>query len=515
MKTGAKTQGEKRFIFGLDREKIEKLIRGTAIAFALNHILVSVWVIVYNIGVPSARGLDKIYAGLVLAEIVLLMVYIVMNETGAKQKIYGLFKAYFTKDQLLLGLLPLIYYVCLVYYAATEGIPNPEDNFKNFMDCLINVFVIYPLGRYYFKHKIPRTLEIIIHILMIGITCYIVYVLYNVFNGVVLTTYFRGKIGMMKQDFGNGTEYHLQINSHHNTTGAFSALFTLLSVSMAVWKKGIFRILYLVIAFIHSIVLVLSNSRSTFLSGCVFLALLAGVVVYFVIKHKWIDKRVLRWIISLIVVIGFFFILVTLRNSVFWIYGKCTGTGMVEQALNVSENVGPSDTAVTTEALSRDLEVSNLMGREIIWGCAITGMVMNNRNLLIGVTPCGTGSVIYELSNGRFPVYTHNQILEIGLGLGVPAMMVFVLWLVLLANRCVMIGFADETRMGVRHKCVPLLVLFLVMFNMFEAILFFSNTFVGGVFMLTSAWCFEAARFGSVAKDGRFLGVFMQRKESN
>jgi len=413
----------------------------------------------------------------------------------------------------LLSFLPVWYIVSLyVNFLFDENVIN-EANMKYLLDIIINVFIIYPLGRYYFKNRFSKLLEIVLHVIILGITCYIIYVLYHIFQGEVLTTYFRGKIGMMKLEFGDHIEYHLQVNSHHNTTGAFSALFTLISVSMAVWKRGVFGIIYMVAGFLHSVVLILSNSRSTFLSGCIFLALLFGVIAFFTIKHKWTDKKLLRWLLATTIVVVSFIFLVTMRNSVYWIYEKCTSTQIAEKSVKIDGYKDIATEAIATQDISRDMDVSNLMGREIIWACAINGMVMNNQNLLVGVTPIGTGSVINNLSNGQFPVYTHNQVLEIGLGLGLPAMLILIFWLVLLANRCTMIGFAPEERMGLIQKCIPLLVLFLVMFNMFEAILFFYNTFVGGVFMLTAGWCFEAARFGSVAENKRFMGVFMRRKE--
>ncbi|MCQ2495191.1 MAG: O-antigen ligase family protein [Lachnospiraceae bacterium] len=512
MKEKSKEHGEKRFLFGLDRPKIEKLIHITSVVAAINHIMVSVWVIIYNIGVPSARGLDIYLCLFLIAELLLLFYYIRSHEETWKQSIKALFKSYFTKDQLLLSFLPVWYAMSLVVTLLLDGSIKNEDNLKFLLDIIINVFVIYPIGRYYFKNRISKLLEIVLHIVVIGMTCYIIYVLFHVFRGEVLTTYFRGKIGVLRLDCVDHIEYHLQVNSHHNTTGAFAALFTLISICMSVWKQGFFRIIYLCAAFIHGIALILSNSRSTFLSACVFITLLLGVIIFFSVKHRFKDGKLVRGVITLVLVIAVFILLIMLRKAVFRIYESCTSIQITENVVIdgsrdvISESVG-------VENISRDLDVSNLMGREYIWAYAVEGMVISNRNLLVGVTPVGVGSVIYELSNGQFSVYSHNQILEIGLGLGAPAMIIFVFWLILLANRCTMIGFASEERMNLMQRCIPLIVLFLVMFNMFEAILFFYNTFVGGVFMLTAGWCFEAARFGNVAENRRFMGILMRRKK--
>jgi len=98
MKEKGKEHGEKRFLFGLDRHKIEKLIHITSVVAAINHIMVSVWVIIYNIGVPSARGLDIYLCLFLIAELLLLFYYIRSHEETWKQSIKALFKRYFTKD---------------------------------------------------------------------------------------------------------------------------------------------------------------------------------------------------------------------------------------------------------------------------------------------------------------------------------------------------------------------------------------------------------------------------------
>lgn len=505
--------GEKRFLFNLNREKIEKMILYTAMILALNHIFVAIWVAIYNIGVPSIRSLDDYLTGALVAEILLLLLYLKKNDNECRKSINVILKRYFTKDQILLGILPFLYIVSFAVNTALDGVVRHEENFRYIFDMFLNVFVFYPIGRYFVKKKLPKVFEIIVHILILGITCYIVYILFNVFNGVTITTFFRGKIGMTYIDFSDHVEYHLQINSHHNTSGAFAASFMLISLCMTVWKRGILRILYLLSAFVHCVTLILTNSRSTFISGCSFVAILIGIMFFYMIKHKVVGKKILRWLVTVIVVIATFLLLCSLRKTVFAVCEKCTNIRIENKNdMELSQSSIADDQTSENGTMARDLAITNLLGREKIWSSAITGTIMNNRNLFFGVTPAGVPSLVADMSKGEYFVYTHNEIIEMGTALGLPALLVFIVWLILLANRCVIIGFAEENKLGLGEKLVPMLVLFLVMFNMMEAILFWYNTFIGGFFMLVSGWCYEAVRSCRVANTKRVFGYFATHK---
>lgn len=483
----------RKWIFGLNTEKLKKLICYTSFVLGINHLFISIWVSIYNIGVPSARGLDLWLLGALAMEVALLFIYVVQNDSDIG--IRGIIKSYFTKDQVLISLIPCLVVISLTINYFLDGYLKYDVNFKYLLDISINVFVIYPLGRFCVKNRIPKAFEIVLHIIIIGITVYIAYILFNVFNDKVITTFFRGKIGMMKLEIGiDYYEYHLQINSHHNTTGAFAGAFTIISVCMAMWKKSWLRIVYIIAIVIHGVTLILANSRSTFLAASIFGSLIMGITVFYYAKNKWRSKRVIKWILFTIAVILVFLLLINIRKNVFTLYERCTNTlhnDNYGEGTNIEEK---EEQIENVENLARNLDVSNLMGREIIWTCAVQGMFLNARNMLIGVTPEGVWQLIGELSNGMYYVYSHNELLEIGVGLGFPAMLILILWLAYLANRCLVIGLSDDKKNGINQKVIPLFVLFLVLFNMVEAILFFYNTLIGGLFMLTSSWCFEKVR---------------------
>lgn len=482
----------------LDRSKIEKIIRITGIYLAVSHLLLPITEVLLSIVTNSLRELEYKVAIALMVEIVFLLGYMRVKYDNPREEIEALIKKYFTKDQIVLSLLPIVYFVSIVVNTLLDGQVRYTVNSKYLFDLLLNVFVTYPLGRYYVHQKFPKALEIFFHIVISVITVYMIYVLYMVFNGETFRTFYNGKIGMNRLEFGGVPEYHLQINSHHNTTGAFAGAFMLICIIMSVLKKGILRIVYILEAFVHSIVLVLTNSRSTFISGAVYLALYLGLILYFVLKHKSKEPqrttgKLVRWFVALVAILGSFYVMCSLRDSVFDVYRKCTNDYIVsEERIYAQEN----EQSETVEA--RNLNVSNLMSRDLIWSYALQGMIMNNRNLFVGVTPPGIATTIGNIGGPEFYVYSHNQLLEIGLGLGIPGLLVFSIWLIVLANRCVIIGFAEETKASLQQKLVPLLVLYLVMFNMVEAILFFNNSFIGGLFMFASAWCFEAVRSAKV-----------------
>lgn len=163
------------FLFKISREMLEKMIRITGIYLSLSHMFVAIAVPLYNIIVPTMRGIEYyIMVPLLILELFLLFLFVFKSSEKPREEIELMLKRYFTKDQLLLGLLPLLYFISIVVNILLDGFIRYPSNSKYLFDILVNVFVTYPLGRYYVSHKIPKFVEVITHILIIGMTFYMV-----------------------------------------------------------------------------------------------------------------------------------------------------------------------------------------------------------------------------------------------------------------------------------------------------------------------------------------------------
>ena len=96
-----------------------------------------------------------------------------------------------------------------------------------------------------------------------------------------------------------------------------------------------------------------------------------------------------------------------------------------------------------------------LTGRTTIWKYAIQGICSSLRAFFFGVTPVSVNSLISLMSNGQFDMYTHNQLLEVGVSLGFPALCMFSFWFIsVLHEGYLLLRKADD----VKRYCIVLVL---------------------------------------------------------
>ena len=144
----------------------------------------------------------------------------------------------------------------------------------------------------------------------------------------------------------------------------------------------------------------------------------------------------------------------------------------------------------------RKLNVTSVNGRQRIWECTVRLITGNPRNALVGVTPYRIASILGSMLQWEIDVYTHNQILEVGADTGIPAMLIFLVFLLLLAGKSLKLGLAPAKAEEWKQKLPLLILLFLIIANVMEATLLFYGYLSGGVFMLLCGWiCERYVRF--------------------
>lgn len=462
-------QAEKKIVFGMDYEKVKRTTIVLSVVLSINHLLLPLHRLFYALTVDLFKTIDI----LILAVIVLSVGGLIVSESNRKESCL-LIKNFFSKDQILIGIIPLILVFSCLYKAISGDSLVFKNNFDYIMDMVIGCFIMYPIGKYVRRVGIGKRLECFFHIVLLLITVYAAQVLITVFQGGVVRTPAGGIIGINVIDFGIEGEFHLLFNCHHNTTGAYAATIMLICLCMVVWKKGILRISYLLGASIHMTVLILANSRSTFISAAFFISILVAILSFHYFKDSKKVKRMICFVIGGFVAAVVFIGLNFVRKGCFDLFVKSSG-------YNAENEIG-------AEEISRDLALNNLMGRDLIWKASIKGMTANAENALLGVTPHKVVDTIDENSEIKFGVYTHNQFLEIGLSIGIPALIIFTIWMVYLAVNCLQIGLLKGKRFSIGQKVVPLFIMFLVVYNLVEATLFFYQYFPGCLFIILAGW---------------------------
>ena len=133
-----------------------------------------------------------------------------------------------------------------------------------------------------------------------------------------------------------------------------------------------------------------------------------------------------------------------------------------------------------------DSSTATLTGRTDIWAGALKGMVSSVQRFFLGVTPVGVNSLISLMTDGKYDMYTHNQFLEVGVALGVPAMCAFIVWFVLILKA----GYVQLKKEFNYSMLLIVFVLALMLGNMAEATLMFYQFITGHAFFFLCGWIY-------------------------
>jgi len=350
-------------------------------------------------------------------------------------------------------------------------------NKNSLVDTAIALFVFFPLGRYISrsrKEKGLQELKMITHILLFCWTVFMLYVLIQVFRPVVINLPNGGQIGM-------NAYKNLSLNCNANTAGAWQIVFFSLCLCMIIWcKHPIAKVYYCIATIINYFILVLSDSRAAYYSvliGAAAILFLYSSQIKPMAQHK--HRFALAACIAVVFGIVFYF----LRNITFNYYDSVSH---LSELLNSSKTPSADSQAADIKELSSAVSsISVLSGRTTIWSLSLKGMVSSAQRFFTGVTPSGVVSLISLMSDGQIKnMYTHNELLEIGCALGVPALCAFIAWFIQILKNC----FALLQKTWDYSLILIPVIIALFIANMLEATLLFYEFITGHVFFLICGW---------------------------
>lgn len=336
---------------------------------------------------------------------------------------------------------------------VTYGSDWVSYNNAAILNTAVEILLAFPLGYVLIREKKNTIGGILLHILVMGWTLFITYVLINVFQGKTVVAPNGG--GLLMKDGS------LCLNCNRNTTGSWEMLFFIVCFFMMLWnRKRSLRIIYAVATFIHYFALTLSSSRAAIFSVLFGMMAMTGIAVYLRLgKQKMARKLAIALASALVAGAAFYF----LRPLVFKLLALCTGS---------SES--------GREMIYQDRTLS---GRTDIWRWTIEGIFTSFRCAMFGVTPRSTPEMIAQMSNGAVKdMYTHNQILEIAASIGIPGLCIALAWFAIILKDSYKLFFVQKDMTPM--LAIPVMILVLMLANMMEAYLVFYDHIDGYVFFL-------------------------------
>jgi len=395
-------------------------------------------------------------------------------------RITGFLRSLLCPETLLIFLFLLWYFISCFSADARYSGDFLTANRSIALDTSVSILVLFPLCLSLSPQKRKTVLHFIIHIIVGLMTVLMAIVLYYVFQPTTLTIP-GGEIGMNKAT-------RLCINCNPNTTGAYAAILFMLSIYMLLCQKPLVKVFYGFAVFVHMLVLMLSNSITSYLAVSAFLCITVFMFVFNLFSKKSMKARILFSLGAGVAAVLLFSALRLLTFAAF------------EAITHFSELIKANSGVRAIE-----LDHANMRYRSMIWGYAIQGMTTDSQRAAFGVTPAGVISLIEMMSDGKIKMYTHNQFLEIGVAMGFPGLILYFIWLVRIAFNCIKVGLAPEDNAARGAFALPVIILGLVIANLTEATLLFYHFLPGAFFFLLC---------GMVTAEGKQLDLpaFLQLK---
>ncbi len=342
-------------------------------------------------------------------------------------------------------------------------------NTDGLYDTLMLVGILFPLGIYLSRKGSDRVIQILIHVLMLIWTCFIFYVLIQVFQNKLINTPSGGQIGMTRN-------IALSLNCHYNTTGLIEMVMFMIALYVLFnSRKKTLYILYGIICLVNAVAMILSNSRTCFVAAVIILAAMTFSTVY---NAKWNMSLLKKLLLAFAAAVFAAMILFLFRKIVFAVHENVTHLKALLSGSSASDN----------NSSARDLgSMRNMQSRFRIWNSALKAMTIDGKRFIFGVTPVSVTSAITEASGGSIEnLYTHNQFLEVGVALGVPGMLLFILFVALLAIYSYRIAIKHNE--GKKAWIIISMVVTLLIANLSEATLMFYRYLSSYPFFLLSGW---------------------------
>ena len=343
-----------------------------------------------------------------------------------------------------------------------EGLSSLSHNSSYIFDMFVSLMVLFPMGCYMGK----RGRFTLLNVLMDTGICLHALLLMGGFLAMALSADHTAVI--FGRSFGYTLEHRLAMGAYVNTTGAYGAFFAMAAIyRLCAVKKPAAKVLYGLSILLFLYALVQSDSRASILSFAAFLFFLVFVLV--TRRLKVLDSKAVRIVLLVIGVAALLCLIMFLMDG---------ANSLPFRAVTaVMPRLFGSERAETAAVLG---------GRTLLWDTIIQNIRSDPHLMTHGCSPATVIFHVFDLTGEQ--LYTHNQFLEVFLGQGVPAVVMFTLWVCWLCRRCY--GLAIQKNSEVNPGCwiLPVIILALLVCNMAEAMLVSLQHYIGSMFFLTAGY---------------------------
>lgn len=278
--------------------------------------------------------------------------------------------------------------------------------------------------------------------------------------------------------------YRFYLFSNPNTTAMICTAMMIGAVPLFLTEGRTKRILLVLSYIMLYVCLMFTDSRTSIIAVTVSLSAAAVLLAMKWKRPAW--KRALAGGSAVVMILllflggqkGFTPLRIAVSDSAVQEISEAAPAVPVEQAGSALPQFSP-------EQVQRPLLTKDLNERTDIWKSAVEILKTDPHSALHGCSP-------NEIPKRLMPylgrqIYTHNQLLEVVMAYGIPALLVFFLWMMMLAWKSLKVGLGVlQDKVPVCVSLMPLVLLELVINNMAEGVLLFYRYPVGQLFFLVA-----------------------------
>ncbi len=401
------------------------------------------------------------------------------------------FLTFCTPSQLLLFALLLCYVVsCAKNQAHTDDPYFISEDWRLF-DFSVCVFLLFPFAKIFGKNKRKKLAEFLMHIVLISYSAFTLFALWHIFHLEVLDLPSGSQAGMT-------AHFQLLLGRHYNLTGMLAATMFCLCVYMIITQDLFSKIFYTVLAFSHLLVLYLSNCRTAFIGILVFVIFVAFFLPWTLLKDR---KTFVRLLASILICafcgVLFWFarawIFILFENITHYSSSLAAASGNLSASAHSfrSAHMVSKEQHYFAESLASSgadgmRKLTGLSNRTKVWSAALKVMFSSPSAFFFGVTPAGVTRAIWDIGGYHVEevAHAHNIVLQVGASFGVPAMVIFVAFLSLMAFKSIRILIASSSDSFRYSYLFPAIILCFVIINMAESYLVGYFSVMGCFFFL-------------------------------
>ena len=481
------------------------------------------------------------------------LIYVVIaacTDRDELRRIGGLIRRMCCFEQIMLILVLLWYILGCAVRSRLDAEPLFKFNDNRLFMFTMTVFAFYPFMTLMGKERAKQIFEGMIHFTM---------AIYTVFCAWCVWKYYRVEFltfpsGLRLQNYREGVS--MMIGGNINITAAAAVVMVGLCMYMILTQKRAVKILYILAAIVHLMVMILTNSRTSYLA---FLCMVVAAGFLFTWDSLQKSNYFVRFAAGLIVAALCAGVVYAARGSLIKMFSHVYPTYLEQQAQAAAEEAAAKQAAeeAAHEILKEELapkeeaaeqaaagetaaaeepagepaaapaeepaaepapaeepaaepaptpiqtpygdesarKMDDLNGRVSVWMTAIKIIRSSKDHFLFGVSPVFVKTQLEKVSGfDRSIPHAHNGILQVGVGIGAPAMLMFLLFELAIIVRCLIIVFRGWGTPFRYSWVIPVILMGILVIELVESMLFAMQRVNLPVFYVLAGWTVSVTR---------------------